>query len=129
MDSVFAFVDDPHMEMHEETKLKKQSLSKLKRDLVKAQRDLIMAQNRVKKLEEAVAHEEIKQIEKELGRVDLEKLSKLFHSREGRLAFFADQRETLATIIHNHPACAYEAQNVLDQILILITHISDEAMD
>ncbi len=56
-------------------------------------------------------------------------MAKLLYSREQYLSFFSDQRETLAAIIHNHPVCATHPQAVLDQILTLITHISDEGVD
>ncbi len=105
------------------------SVSDLKRELDKAQKELSVAQKRVKKLEEAIAYQEIQQIEDEIKKVDAADAATLLQSRELRLAFFSTQRETLATIIHDHPVCAVKAQAVLDQILTLITHVSDTFID
>jgi len=104
-------------------------LTELKRELNHAQIELSNAQSRVMKLEEAIAQKEIKRIEEQIGKIGEGEMIALLHSREQRLAFFSDQRETLSTIIHNHPVCAIRAQDVLDQILTLITHISDEVID
>ncbi|MCH9626958.1 MAG: hypothetical protein S4CHLAM2_05900 [Chlamydiales bacterium] len=104
-------------------------ISDLKRELCKAQKELATAESRVRKLEEAIAYQEIQQIEDEIKQVKATDAAMLLQSRELRLAFFSAQRETLATIIHDHPVCAVKAQAVLDQILTLITHVSDAMID
>lgn len=107
----------------------RRGLGELKRELAQAQKELSRTQTRINQLEEAIAQKEIQRIQEQIGKIEMQELTKLLQSREERLAFFSDQRETLSTIIRNHPICALEAQAVLDQILTLITHISDEAID
>lgn len=104
-------------------------LNELKRELTLAQRELSQAQARVSQLEEAIAQKEIQRIQDQISKLEEGQLAALLHSREQRLAFFSDQRETLSAIIRKHPICAIQAQAVLDQILTLITHISDEIID
>lgn len=107
----------------------KHGLTELKHDLSKAEKELSVAQKRVMKLEEAIALHEIRRIENEIGKIAAEEMAELLRTRKQRLAFFSNQRETLATIIHKYPECAFQAQAVLDEILTLITHISDEIVD
>ncbi len=104
----------------------KQGLTGLKRELSQAQRELSMAQMRVLELEEAIAYQEVARIEHQIQKIVTEETTKLLHSREERLAFFHDQRETLVNVIRSYPTCAPRAQEVLDQILTLITQVSDE---
>ncbi len=100
-------------------------LPELKRDLSHAQTELTHAQSRVLRLEEAIAEKEVQRIREQLEKIEEGQLAALLHSQEEVLAYFYDQRETLSTIIRSHPTCSHHAQEVMDQILTLITHLSD----
>ena len=101
------------------------ALAEMKKELVIAQKKLQKQQTYVEQLEEEIAHLEIAIIQKELAQVNKEESSLLTLSHEQWLALFGQQREILGQIIRNNPACREEAQKVLDQILCLITLISD----
>lgn len=104
-------------------------INELKRELAIAQKEWAQAQARVAQLEEAIAQKEIQRIQEQIAKLEEGQLAALLHSRDQRLAFFYDQRETLSAIIRNHPMCALQAQAVLDQILTLITNLSDDLFD
>ncbi|MCC5831847.1 MAG: hypothetical protein JJU12_02245 [Chlamydiales bacterium] len=109
--------------------LSSRGLNELKRELASAQKELVQAQDRVSQLEEAVAQKEIQRIRDQVAKLEEGQLAAILHSREQRLSFFHDQRETLSTIIRSYPTCALQAQAVLDQILTMITHLSDDIND
>ena len=101
------------------------ALPELKHSLDHAQKELAVAAEKVKQLELEIALAEIKQIEQDVQEIVAEEVV----DRMDVLDAFSDHRETLSSIIHNHPICAMEAQFVMDQILTLITHIRDEFVD
>lgn len=107
----------------------KGSLSSLKRDLKRAQKELHETQARIKQLQEAIAFQEIERIKGEIEKIEPKQLAQTLLTHEQCMNFFSEQREKLVTIIHCHPGCAARAQELLDQILTLITQISDEVSD
>lgn len=102
-----------------------QSLNHLKRELDEANKEVQRHTERVRQLEEAIARKEISRIQQEVNEVKKSDPGKLFLSTKESLAFFYQQREILGRIIRKYPTCRNEAQEVLDQILTLITEISD----
>lgn len=99
-------------------------LGEMKRELAIAYNKLAKQKSYIDQLEEAIARHEIELIQKEIGTVDRKSTQLL--SDEQWLAFFYQQRETLSQIIRDNRACRKEAQAVLDQILTLITQLSDQ---
>ncbi len=75
-------------------------------------------EERIVALEIEIAKQEIASIRQLVEKFDQKKNINLS-------APFSTQREKLASIIQNTPQCAVEAQGVLDQILALITQLSD----
>ncbi len=104
-------------------------ISEMKQELVLAQKKLMKQQTFVEQLEEEIARNEIELIQKEISQVNKQEAAKQLLSHEQWLAFFYQQREILNQIIHNNPTCRLVAQEVLDQILTLITQLSDQAYE
>lgn len=91
------------------------ALTDLKKELTHAKKELTRLQSRVLLLEETIAQKEIQRIEEEIA--------------NGSFLDFSSQRELLTSIIDQHPSCAFQAQIVLNQILMLITQMSDKDLD
>lgn len=103
-------------------------LAEMKRELATAYNKLAKQKTYIDQLEEAIARHEIELIQKEVQTLDRQATIKQFLSDEQWLAFFYQQRETLSQIIRDNRACRKEAQAVLDQILTLITQLSDQVL-
>jgi hypothetical protein len=101
----------------------------MKDELAMAQKKLLQQRAYVESLEEKIAKNEIALIQKEISQIQMHETAKKMLSPEEWLAFFYQQRETLNHIIKSCPACRSEAQEVLDQILTLITQLSDQAIE
>lgn len=104
----------------------KHHLNTLKQQLKQAQKDLNQASERVLKLEEIIAQQEIIRIRKEIDHIQENEVAKKLKSNESRSELFIEQREVLAGIIRSFPDYAPEAQAVLDKLLSLITHVGDQ---
>lgn len=102
-----------------------QVLAEMKKELAQAQKKLIHQKAYVEQLEQEIAHKEIERIQKELEDVNREEMIQQTLSHEQWFSFFDQQREILGQIIRNHPKWRSEALAVLDQILELITELSD----
>lgn len=101
-------------------------LKEMKEEYARAQKKLEKEQAYVYQLEKEIATLEIEQIQKEISQLIKESVVTHELTHEQRLALFCHQREILGGIIRNHPACRHHAQEVLDQILSLITQLSNE---
>ena len=101
----------------------------MKDELALAKKKLLQQQAYIESLEVQIARNEIDLIQKEIGQVNKHEAAKKMLSHDEWLAFFYQQREILDHIIRNQPICRLEAQSVLDQILILITQISDQSLE
>lgn len=106
--------------------LSSRELSEMKQELVLAQKKLSQQKAYIERLEEEIARNEIAMIQKEIVQVNKHETAKQMLNHEQWLSFFYQQRETLNQIIQSHPACSGEAQEVLDQILTLITQLGDQ---
>lgn len=100
-------------------------LTQMKQDIVKAKKTLERQQAYVDNLEDKLARHEINLIKKEIRDMDKKEIAKELLTPEQWSAFFFPQREILSQIIHDKPGCRAEAQELLDQILTLITQLSD----
>lgn len=105
------------------------SLLEMKEELIHAQHKLQKQKIYVNQLEEEIAFHEIELIQKEIGRVNQQEVSRQLLSHEQWLSFFFQQREILNQIIRDHPTCRLSAQEVLDQILTLITQLSADVYE
>jgi len=105
------------------------NLNTMKGELVRAQQKLQKQQVFVMSLEEQIARYEIAMIQKEINQINIQEVAKKILSHDARVAFFAQQRETLDHIIRSYPACRIEAQVVLDRILTMITQLSDQSWE
>jgi len=101
----------------------------MKEELIHAQHKLQKQKIYVNQLEEEIAFHEIELIQKEIGRVNQQEVSRQLLSHEQWLSFFFQQREILNQIIRDHPTCRLSAQEVLDQILTLITQLSADVYE
>jgi hypothetical protein len=98
----------------------------LQGELKRANKELKQVESRVRHLQEKLAAQQIKFIQREIelfkGQIDALDLA----SEEKTLSLFHEERALLAEIIQKVPMHALEAQHVLDQILSLITLLSDK---
>lgn len=78
------------------------------------------SERKIMSLQIAIARQEIALIQEEISMMN--ESPSLLQEKE----HFALEREKLVEIIQNNPSCASDAQNVLDQILALITRLSNE---
>lgn len=101
------------------TSISLQPSALLETRLVEAKKRKIELEKKVSQLETALAKSEIARIQKQIVLFDLTQTS--FEKNNQ----FAAEREKLVAIIQNNPFCAEEAQKVLDQILSLITQLSN----
>lgn len=104
----------------------KRGLIEMKQEHAHAQKKLERQRAYVDQLEKEIATLEIEQIQEEISQLNKESVTTHELTHEQSLALFCHQREILGGIIRNHPACRVHAQEVLDQILSLITQISNE---
>ena len=100
-----------------------------KKGLAKAKKELQRQHDYVHNLEEQIAFKEIEEIQKEIAKVNRHEVAQTNLTHEQWLDFFYQQRKVLNRIIHHHPSCRTHAQKVLDEILTLITELSDAALD
>lgn len=100
--------------------------NELKNELKKASKELKQVELKVHQLQEKLAFQQIKVIQRELEyfKDEIDKIEVV--SEEKMHALFHQERALLAEIIKKIPPCASEAQNVLDQILSVITLLSDK---
>lgn len=104
-------------------------ISEMKQELALAQNKLQTQRTYITQLEEEIARQEIAVIQKEIGQVNKQEAAKQMLTHEEWLGFFYHQREILNEIIRSDLSCRSDAQEVLDQILILITQLSDQAFE
>jgi hypothetical protein len=107
----------------------RKELNDMKQELNVAKKKLLQQKAFVEHLEEETARLEIELIQSEINQVNQQEVAKQMLSNEQWLMFFYQQRETLNRIIRNNPTCRLEAQAVLDQILTLITRLSDQTVE
>ena len=101
--------------------------AELQVELTKAKKELVKAEKRVHLLEEKLARSQIREIEKALHASRREEASLVEQvTCDSVYALFHDERTLLAEIIQKVPSCSEEAQKVLDEILTLITALSDQ---
>lgn len=97
----------------------------LQSELKKANKELAQVETKIHQLQERLAIQQIKVIQKEFDKSKEKLRSSDFASEEKTHSLFHEERLLLAEIIEKVPSCAHDAQHVLDQILSLITLLSD----
>jgi predicted RNase H-like nuclease (RuvC/YqgF family) len=102
----------------------RRDLGDLKNELAQAQKKLEQQKIHIASLEEEIARLEIEKIQKELNQISKQEAKKSL-AHDQWLALFSHQRDILDKIIRSTPTYRSEAQAVLDQILTLITQLSD----
>lgn len=105
--------------------LSSRAIEAMKHELLSAQKKLAQQQAYIAQLEEEIAWQEIASIQWEIDQVNQTRKSQLSLSHQEWLALFQQQREVLGKIIRSYPACRLKAQEVLDEILLLTTELSD----